>query len=172
MMAITSHHEWMGRSVDSGGGQMNITFRPAVEPDFESCRRIYFAEIGWINERLNLEQSAQEASFRQFWNASQVRIIQLDGTDVGWLQTVWRDDEYFLGSLFVDGAFQRRGVGTEVLRRVLDEGVRGTRPVRLAVVKFNPARRLYERLGFRVTHEDDRKVYMSFDPETGSDGVE
>jgi RimJ/RimL family protein N-acetyltransferase len=27
-------------------------------------------------------------------------------------------------------------------------------------VKTNPARRLYERLGFRITHEDDRKFYM------------
>ena len=29
---------------------------------------------------------------------------------------------------------------------------------------FNPAHRLYERLGFRVTHEDDRKFYMKLDP--------
>jgi ribosomal protein S18 acetylase RimI-like enzyme len=28
------------------------------------------------------------------------------------------------------------------------------------VVKTNPALRLYKRLGFRVTHEDDRKFYM------------
>ena len=31
-------------------------------------------------------------------------------------------------------------------------------------MKFNPSRRLYERLGFRVTHEDDRKVYMFREP--------
>jgi hypothetical protein len=30
----------------------------------------------------------------------------------------------------------------------------------LAVVKINPAKRLYDRLGFRVAHEDDRKFYM------------
>jgi ribosomal protein S18 acetylase RimI-like enzyme len=32
--------------------------------------------------------------------------------------------------------------------------------VTLGVVKTNPARRLYERLGFRVTHEDQYKFYM------------
>ena len=148
---------------------MDVIFRPAVEADFEACRRTYFAEIGWINERLSLQRDAQEASFRQLWDPSQVRIIQVDGMDVGWLQVVARDDEYFLGSLFVDGPFQRRGVGTEVMRRVLEESERRNQPVRLAVVKFNPARRLYERLGFRVTHEDDRKVYMTCDPDTASE---
>jgi ribosomal protein S18 acetylase RimI-like enzyme len=33
-------------------------------------------------------------------------------------------------------------------------------PVTLGVVKINPALSLYERLGFRVTHQDDRKFYM------------
>ena len=35
--------------------------------------------------------------------------------------------------------------------------------VRLNVVRINPARRLYERMGFRVTHEDDQKFYMRYD---------
>jgi ribosomal protein S18 acetylase RimI-like enzyme len=37
--------------------------------------------------------------------------------------------------------------------------------VRLSVAKINPALRLYERLGFRVTHEDARKFYMKRDPD-------
>jgi ribosomal protein S18 acetylase RimI-like enzyme len=32
------------------------------------------------------------------------------------------------------------------------------------VVKINPALRLYERLGFQVIREDDRKFYMKRDP--------
>ncbi len=148
---------------------MHITFRPAVDSDFEACRRTYFAEHGWIDERLNLAREGQEANFRRFWTASQVRIIRLDGTDVGWLQVVPRDQEYFLGTLVIDGAFQRGGIGTEVVRRVLEEGARRGQPVRLSVVKFNPARRLYERLGFQVTHEDDRKVHMTSAPDPATD---
>jgi hypothetical protein len=30
--------------------------------------------------------------------------------------------------------------------------------------KINPARRLYERLGFQRTHEDWHKVYMRLEP--------
>ena len=35
----------------------------------------------------------------------------------------------------------------------------------LGVVKINPAKWLYDRLGFRITHEDDRKFYMRREPD-------
>jgi GNAT superfamily N-acetyltransferase len=146
----------------------HITLRSAAKSDFEACRRVYFAEIGWINERLALDPEVQATSFQSLWDSSQVRIIQFDGTDAGWLQIVPREDAYFLGSLFIDRPFQGRGIGTEVMRRVLEEGARRGQPVCLSVVKFNPARRLYERLGFTVTHEDERKVHMSWEPSTGT----
>src|SRR5262245_8009956 len=126
---------------------MAVTLRPAADSDFDACRRIYFAEIGWINERLGLQRESQEASFTKYWGPSQVRSIHLDAVDVGWLQVVPGDGETFVGSIYIERPFQRRGIGTEVMKRVLDEGAHRGQPVRLAVVKFNPARRLYERLG-------------------------
>ncbi|HEY3586586.1 MAG TPA: GNAT family N-acetyltransferase [Myxococcaceae bacterium] len=144
---------------------MKVTLRPAVDADFEACRRTYFAETNWINERLKLDQGEQESMFRKQWRPSQVCMIQADGVDVGWLQTVVSKSEHMLGQIFVDAPFQRKGIGTEVLRRIVEEASRLQLPIRLAVVKFNPSRRLYERLGFRVTHEDERKVYMTRDPD-------
>jgi len=143
---------------------MNVKLRPAVDADFEACRRTYFAETDWINERLGLKREEQESTFRRLWNPAQVAIIQADGVDVGWLQTVLSKSEHMLGQIFVDAPHQRRGIGTEVLGRIIEEASRRALPIRLAVVKFNPSRRLYERLGFKVTHEDERKVYMTRDP--------
>jgi len=144
---------------------MKVSLRPAVDADFEACRRTYFAETAWINERLQLKREDQETAFRNLWKHSQVCVIQADGVDVGWLQTVVSKDEEFLGQIFVDAPFQRKGIGTEVLQRIVEEASRLKLPIRLAVVKFNPSRRLYERLGFRVTHEDERKVYMTREPD-------
>ena len=59
--------------------------------------------------------------------------------------------------------FQRRGIGTEVIGRLIAEA--GDLPVTLSVAKINPAVRLYERLGFQITHEDARKFHMRHEPD-------
>jgi GNAT superfamily N-acetyltransferase len=142
---------------------MPIELRPAIDDDFEYCRRLYFVEMKWIIEELDLDRTAQETSFRQQWNPAHVHIIVFDATDVGWLQAMTQNDEFFVAQMFVDGPFQRRGIGTEVVKRLIRKANALNLAVRLNVVRINPARRLYERLGFRVTSEDDRKFYMKRD---------
>lgn len=142
---------------------MPIQLRPSLDQDFEYCRRVYFGGMRWIIEELGLDRTAQEASFRQDWNSTQVRIIVFDDTDVGWVQTAREDDQLFVAQMFVDSRFQGQGIGTEVMERLIREATTLNLAVRLNVVRINPARRLYERLGFRVTHEDERKFYMKRD---------
>jgi len=118
---------------------------------------------GIIHE-LQLKRENQIASFRRQWDAAQVRIITLSGADIGWLQSTTKNDSLFLAQLFVDACFQRRGLGTEVMHRLLAEAASSNQPLTLEVVKTNPAKRLYERLGFRITGEDERKFHMRRDP--------
>lgn len=144
---------------------MEITLRPARTHDFDFCEALYFAGMENIIRELKLDRVDQVASFRQQWDLTQVRILASGGADIGWLQTATREDSLFLAQLFVETSFQRRGIGTEVVHRLIAEAARSRRAVTLGVVKINPALRLYERLGFRVTHEDDRKFYMRRDPD-------
>jgi ribosomal protein S18 acetylase RimI-like enzyme len=145
---------------------MQIALRPAVAQDFDYCKRLYFAEMNWVIEELRLDRVAQAVSFQQQWAAEEVRIITLDCSDVGWLQSATQDDGLFVAQLFVDGPFQRQGIGTEVMNRLIADAARGNLAVRLEVVKINPALRLYERLGFHITGEDDRKFHMKRDPDS------
>ena len=145
---------------------MQITLRPASTQDFEYCNRLYFAGMKKIIEELNLDMAAQAVTFRENWEATQVRIIGVGSSDVGWLQSTMRDDGLFVAQLFVDGPFQRQGIGTAMMNRLIGEAARLDQAVCLAVVKINPALRLYERLGFHTTHEDDRKFYMKRDPDS------
>jgi len=145
---------------------VQVTLRPARTEDFDYCARLYFSEMKAIIQELKLDMAAQAAGFREQWQLTQVGIISLDGADMGWLQSASLGDSVFLGQLFVDSSFQRRGIGTQVMNCLIDEATRAGQAVTLAVVKINPALRLYERLGFRITHEDDRKFYMRRDPDT------
>jgi GNAT superfamily N-acetyltransferase len=143
---------------------MNVAFRPALPEDFDYCERLYFAEMERINRELKLDRDLQVASFRRQWQATQVRIIMLDDADIGWLQSTTRDGAFFLGQLFVEASRLRRGIGTAVMNRLIGEATRARQAMTLGVVKSNPAKRLYERLGFHVTNEDDRKFYMRREP--------
>lgn len=147
---------------------MNVAFRPALPQDFDYCERLYFAEMERINRELKLDRDLQVASFRRQWDVTQVRIITLDGADIGWLQSTTRDGTFFLGQLFVDAPLQRRGIGAAVMHRLIAEATREGQVMILGVVKTNPAKRLYERLGFRTSHEDDRKFYMRREPDTAA----
>jgi ribosomal protein S18 acetylase RimI-like enzyme len=55
------------------------------------------------------------------------------------------------------------------MKRLINEAARLNQAIRLDVVKINPALQLYERLGFRISGEEDRKFYMKRDPDTTAD---
>jgi hypothetical protein len=97
-------------------------FRPARSEDFDYCARLYFEGMENIIKELNLNMDAHRAGFRKSWDVTQVRIITLDGTDIGWLQSFVRDDALFLGQLFVDAALRRQGIGSEVVNGLRQRG--------------------------------------------------
>ena len=142
---------------------MLIAMRPALNSDFDYCRCLYFSEMKWIIDELHLDLAAQENGLQQQWNPMQVHIVTLDGSDAGWVQTIRQEEALFVGQIIVERRFQRRGIGTEIMRRLISDAAQIGLPLCLSVVKINPARRLYQRLGFQITHEDDRKFYMKRD---------
>ena len=142
------------------------TLRPARAEDFDYCAHLYFEGMENIIKQLNLNMEVQLAGYRQRWDMTQVKIITLDGRDIGWLQSFVKEDALFLAQLFVDRAWRGQGIGTAMVEALIDEAARTGRALTLGVVKTNPALRLYQRLGFRTTHEDERKFYMRRDSGT------
>ncbi len=138
-----------------------IELRPAQTADFAFCRSVEYDTMRWIIEQLSGWDEAQHfETFAKKWEVDEVSIITVAGKDAGWLQTAAVDDAIFLKQIYLDQPFQRQGVGTGVIQIVVEEGRSQSKAVSLGVVKINPARRLYERLGFRTTHEDEYKFYM------------
>jgi GNAT superfamily N-acetyltransferase len=79
------------------------------------------------------------------------------------LQTASTEDSVFLEQLILAARFQRQGIGSDVIRALIEEATRVQRAINLDVVKISPARRLYERLGFQLTHEEEHKFCMRRD---------
>ncbi|MBV6699539.1 GNAT family N-acetyltransferase [Kitasatospora aureofaciens] len=76
----------------------------------------------------------------------------------------------WLEHFYLDRRLQGRGLGTAVLRHILAEADAEGVPVRLDVLQGSAARRLYERHGFVLEHEDPIDVYL-VRPAAGADTV-
>ena len=148
-----------------GKSAVNIALRTAYVDDVAFARNVYFETMHEIIERLfGWDQSREENNFAQFFKLNEVRIITADDQDVGWIQEQISERSINLGSFYITPGMQARGIGTQVLRMLLERAATESKTMTLAVVKINPARQFYEKRGFRITHEDEHKLYMSACP--------
>lgn len=99
------------------------------------------------------------ANFAERFVPEEVRIILGGNQDIGWLQVSETDGE-ILKQMFLIPASQGQGIGSRLLADVIERARQSKKPVRLGVVKINPAIRLYQRHGFTITSEDGFKFYM------------
>jgi ribosomal protein S18 acetylase RimI-like enzyme len=83
------------------------------------------------------------------------QIIIVDGKDVGRLAVDHYPNRIELRHIEILPAYQGRGVGAAIIRDILEEARQVNLPVTLMVLNVNPAKRLYERLGFRTVEELD-----------------
>jgi len=93
-----------------------------------------------------------------------VRIVTLADTDIGMLKVDRDADSWQLVQIQLLREYQRLGIGTRIVRELLAEARRSQIAATLKVLKSSPAKRLYERLGFRVTGEGDQSYALRIDP--------
>ena len=116
-------------------------------------------ELIWI-----WDEQWQQERFEKTFNPAENRIIVLNGVDVGVIATRRYEDEIFLARLYILPEYQGRGIGTQLIRSLLVEARREGLPVTLRVLTGNPAKRLYERLGFEVVEDAVTHYLMKATP--------
>ena len=88
------------------------------------------------------------------------QVIEVDGRAAGCLSVEEFVDRVALNRIFLLPDVQRRGVGTELICAVRDRAHARGLPLVLTVQRVNPARALYERLGFAVVSETSTHLGM------------
>ena len=88
-------------------------------------------------------------------------MILEDAHPIGRLYVDRRPDEIRLIDIALLPSHRGRGIGSELTGGLLAEADRADLPLRLHVEADNPARRLYQRLGFREVA--DHGVYRLFE---------
>ncbi|MDT0317815.1 GNAT family N-acetyltransferase [Streptomyces millisiae] len=92
------------------------------------------------------------------------RVIEVGGALAGCVALRPAEDCRWLEHFYLAPRLHGAGIGTAVLRGLLERCDRDGVPVRLNVLQGSPARRLYERHGFTVEGEDPVDVFMVREP--------
>jgi len=148
--------------------------RPVTAADQQFLFALHRAAMGPYVTAIFGWDEAVQLGFHDRWfqrqqqggQAAWTWIIVADGDDVGVVQVHDEADHLYLSRIEVLPGWQGHGVGSGVIRALQALAHTRRRPVRLHVFDLNPARRLYERLGFRVIGQAEGRCLMQWPPES------
>jgi ribosomal protein S18 acetylase RimI-like enzyme len=139
---------------------------------YASTRTEELAPVPWTLEEkerfLRQQFHAQDHSYRTHYPGAEFLIIVVDGVDGGRLYVHRRPEEIRIMDVALLPGFRGQGIGTHLLKELLHEGQRSSRVVTIHVEAFNPALRLYQRLGFSQVAERGVYLLMEWRPSTRS----
>ncbi|MEM1055574.1 MAG: GNAT family N-acetyltransferase [Bacteroidota bacterium] len=148
---------------------MSLTLRPATDADrpflltvYASTREREMERVPWDYEQkasfLLMQFNAQDTHYREHYPEASFDVIEADGEPVGRLYVSRWPEEIRIVDIALLPAARGRGLGSQLLNDLFEESRQSGKPVSIHVEKENPARRLYDRLGFREV--EDRGVYL------------
>jgi ribosomal protein S18 acetylase RimI-like enzyme len=155
---------------------MTISLRQYRADDQEFLYKLYastriheIAGFGWPAAQqemfLRMQFDAQRRSYESAYAQAEHQIIEQDGQPIGRMMVLRKEDSTLLVDIALLAEHRGLGIGGELLHVLIRECSRDRVPLRLQVLKTNPALRLYERLGFTRTGEDQMYIQMERRPD-------
>ena len=137
----------------------SVTLRPIRPGDEAFLLRVYastrldeLAPLGWSADQvtafLTQQFTAQHTHYHTHYPDADFQLILLDGQPIGRLYVARLDEELLIIDIALLPAYRNAGIGSRLLEDLLAEAAAAGKPARIHVEKFNPALRLYQRLGF------------------------
>ena len=153
----------------------NITLRPVGPDDYDllveaygSTRAEELALVPWTVEQqqafVRSQFAAQQDHYAKKYPAASHDIIMSDGRPVGRLYVARLDQEIRIVDLTLLPAERNAGIGSHLIKQLLDEANRSGTVTRIFVEEFNPSLRLFERLGFSPAEQHGIHVLMQCNP--------
>jgi ribosomal protein S18 acetylase RimI-like enzyme len=144
---------------------MHVTLRPVGAGDEDFLYRVYastrtdeMALVDWSAEQkeafLRMQLQAQTTHYRAYYPNAEYQIIQRkDSIPIGRLIVDRSNDSILIVDIALIPEYRNAGIGTTIIQHLMAEAAPTNLPIILRVEFFNPAIKLYNRLGFVKTRE-------------------
>jgi len=152
-----------------------ITLRP-VDPDdkdfllelYASTRAAEMELVPWTNEQKQAfvlwQFNAQQEHYVKTYPMANHDIIMSSGRRVGRLYVARLEQEIRIVDICLLPAERNSGVGTSLIKQLLDEAQHEQKVTRIYVEVFNPSLPLFEQLGFSRREQEGIHLLMECRP--------
>jgi GNAT superfamily N-acetyltransferase len=148
---------------------LSLRLRPITPADESFLARLYastreqeLALTNWSDEQkamfCRMQFNAQTTDYQRNYPDASFQIIERDGVAAGRLLVLRSDEKIHVIDIALLPEHRGASIGTKFLKELQDEAKAAGKPLSIHVEQFNPARRLYERLGFQQIEE--KGVYL------------
>ena len=151
----------------------NVILRPVESTDepfllelYAATRTEEMALVPWseAQKKSFIEQqfNAQQEHYKKSYPDASHDVIICDRRNVGRIYVARLPTAIRIVDITIAAAERNRGIGTGLIRRLMQESERTSKPLTIYVETFNPSARLFQRLGFLPGEEQSIHVLMEW----------
>jgi GNAT superfamily N-acetyltransferase len=152
-----------------------ITLRDAADEDEAFLREVYassraqeLAMVPWNDEQreafLRMQFDAQHSYYHAQFPEASYQVILREAEPIGRVYVLRKDEEIRVLDITLLPQHRSAGIGTSLMRELIDEADREGKAVNIWVEAYNPSRQLFERLGFAKIQEDGVNYLLEYRP--------
>jgi GNAT superfamily N-acetyltransferase len=159
-----------------------ITLRPITPQDVPFLAAVYastrweeLAPTGWSDEEKAVfcrrQFDAQSAHYHEHYPEAAFQVIEQDGRGIGRFYVARWEKEIRTVDISLLPEFRGTGIGTKLLLELQEEARLAGKSLTIHVERFNPALKLYQRLGFKEIEDKGVYLLMSWGKEPQTKGA-
>jgi GNAT superfamily N-acetyltransferase len=153
----------------------NVALRSVGSDDYDFLVEVYgstradeLAQVPWTKEQrqafIQYQFNAQQDHYLKTYPGASHDIIISNGRRVGRLYVARLDHEIRIIDITLLPAERNSGIGSYLIKQLLDEANRTGRLTRIYVEDFNPSLRLFERFGFSRSEQQGIHILLQKTP--------
>ncbi|WP_339869390.1 GNAT family N-acetyltransferase [Pseudohongiella nitratireducens] len=141
----------------------NLSARPALPDEMPWAFQLFKRCLGrYIDQTWGWDEVFQQHGFLENFSPSNFDILILKDVRIGGISLISMKRHLQLELLVIDAPWRNSGLGSTIMQSLIMQATAESLPIRLKVLRCNPAYNFYQRLNFRTESSDNERYQMIY----------